>query len=131
MLIAVFNKYDLQNVLEDLYADGIEGVTVTNVVGKGSFGFKDGDGDIADLYEKIKLEIVVSDNENLDKAMECIRANCQDLGKGAGKMWWVSVGGVERIRTGEKDALALSAHKDTSTDKTEGMKTTNEDTPCS
>ena len=43
-----------------------------------------------------------------EKAMEAIRANTQETGHGAGKMWVTPVLEVERIRTGEKDAAALS-----------------------
>ncbi|MEA3513826.1 MAG: P-II family nitrogen regulator [Campylobacterota bacterium] len=112
MIIAVFNQYDLKNVLSDLFENNIEGVTVTDVVGKGSFGLKEADNNPTDFVAKTKLEIVVSDEKNRETAMECIRSNCQDLSRGAGKMWWVPVGGVERIRTGEKDIDALTTQVD-------------------
>ena len=108
MVTAVFNRDNLKDVLDDLFSKNIEGVTVTDVIGKGSFGLKEADNKPTDLYTKIKLEIVVSNEEYREIAMEAIRANCQDLGRGAGKMWWMPVGGVERIRTGEKDRDALT-----------------------
>ena len=43
LVVAVFNQYDLQNVLSDLFENHIEGVTVSHVVGKGSFGLKEAD----------------------------------------------------------------------------------------
>jgi nitrogen regulatory protein P-II 1 len=131
MVIAVFNHYDLQNVLGDLFTNHIEGVTVSQVVGKGSFGLKEGGELPVDLFEKIKVEIVVSNEKNRDVAMECIRANCQDLGRGAGKIWWVNVGGVERIRTGEKDEEALTTQIDKKVPNVPVAYTTAIDTPCS
>ncbi|MDD2698564.1 MAG: P-II family nitrogen regulator [Arcobacteraceae bacterium] len=112
MLIAVFNKYDLEDVLKDLFDNHIEGITVSDVIGKGSFGLKEADNLPTDLFPKVKVEIVVSNETIRETAMECIRANCQDLGRGSGKMWWVNVGGVERIRTGETDAEALTTQID-------------------
>ncbi len=64
--------------------------------------------------------------------MECIRSSCQDLGRGAGKMWWVEVGGVERIRTGEKDAEALTTCVDKKIKNKMNFDTSTAiDTPCS
>jgi len=132
MLIAVFNQYDLKNVLEDLFENNIEGVTVSDVIGKGSFGLKEADNQPTDLVGKVKVEIVVSSKQARETAMECIRSNCQDLGRGAGKMWWLSVGGVERIRTGElnEDALTTQVDKKVSNNMPT-IVTTALDTPCS
>jgi nitrogen regulatory protein PII len=131
MLIAVFNKYDLKNVLEELFENNIEGITVSDVIGKGSFGLKEADNQPTDLFPKVKVEIVVSNEKTLETAKECIRANCQDLGRGAGKMWWVSVGGVERIRTGEQDVDALTTTIDKKISNMPVTVTTALDTPCS
>ncbi len=131
MLIAVFNQYDLKNVLEDLFQNNIEGVTVSDVIGKGSYGLKEADNQPADLVSKVKLEIVVSNEKIRDLAMECIRSNCQDLSRGAGKMWWVSVGGVERIRTGETGIDALTTQIDKKIPNVPIAFTTAIDTPCS
>lgn len=131
MVVAVFNQYDLKNVLEDLFENNIEGVTVSDVIGKGSFGLKEADNQPADLVAKVKLEIVVSDEKHREIAMECIRTNCQDLSRGAGKMWWLDVGGVERIRTGERDAEALTTQIDKKIPNVPIAFTTAIDTPCS
>lgn len=132
MIIAVFNQYDLKNVLEELFENNIEGVTVSDVIGKGSFGLKEADNKPTDLVAKVKLEIVVSNEKSREIAMECIRANCQDLGRGAGKMWWVNVCGVERIRTGETDADALTTQIDKKiSNNIQNIVTTAIDTPCS
>ena len=131
MLIAVFNKYDLKNVLEDLFENDIEGVTVSDVIGKGSYGLKEADNQPTDLFPKVKVELVISNEKTRDTAMECIRANCQDLGRGAGKMWWVPVGGVERIRTGETGVDALTTTVDKKISNMPITVTTAIDTPCS
>lgn len=131
LLVAVFNQYDLKNVLEDLFKNNIEGITVSDVIGKGSFGLKEADNKPTDLVAKVKIEIVVSSEKTRDIAMECIRSNCQDLGRGAGKMWWLDVGGVERIRTGEKDLDALTTTVDKKISNMPTMVTTAIDTPCS
>jgi len=132
MLIAVFNQYDLKNVLEDLFQNNIEGVTVSDVIGKGSFGLKEADNQPTDLVGKVKVEIVISNEKIRETAMECIRSNCQDLGRGAGKMWWIDVGGVERIRTGELNEDALTTQIDKKVlNNMPTMVTTAIDTPCS
>jgi nitrogen regulatory protein PII len=131
MVIAVFNKYDLKNVLYDLFENNIEGVTVSDVIGKGSYGLLEADQQPTDLFPKVKIEIVVSSEDTREIALECIRANCQDLGRGAGKMWWIEVGGVERIRTGETDADALTTTVDKKISNMPTIVTTAIDTPCS
>lgn len=131
MVIAVINQNNLKNSLEDLFTNNIEGVTVSDVIGKGSFGLIEADNQPTDLVAKVKIEIVVSDVEHRETAMECIRSNAHDLGRGAGKMWWVEVGGVERIRTGEKDADALTTQINKKIKNVSSIITTQIDTPCS
>ena len=106
-ITAVFNKANLNDVLHELYESRIEGVTLSEVIGKGGLGFMEASG-ATDLYEKVMAIIVVSNDEYKEKAMEAIRANCQDMGNGAGKMWVTPVLEVERIRTGEKNESALT-----------------------
>ncbi len=107
LLTAIFNKTCLTDVLHELYERKIEGVTVSEVIGKGGLGFVEENGDI-DLDPKIRLDIVLSNDEYLDKAKEAIRSNTQDIGNGAGKMWVIPVLEVERIRTGERNEAALT-----------------------
>jgi len=131
LVTAVINKNNLKNALEDLFANNIEGITVCDVIGKGSYGLKEADNQPTDLVAKVKLEIVVSNIENRDTAMECVRSNAHDLGRGAGKMWWIEVGGVERIRTGEKDKEALTTQINKKIQNVPLITTTHIDTPCS
>lgn len=131
MVMAVVNANNLRSILEDLFANNIEGITVSDVIGKGSFGLIEADNQPTDLAAKVKLEIVVSDIEHREIVMECIRSNAHDLGRGAGKMWWLEVGGVERIRTGEKDSEALTTQINKKISNVSMPITTHIDTPCS
>jgi nitrogen regulatory protein PII len=131
LVMAVVNTNNLRNILEDLFANNIEGITVSDVVGKGSFGLNEADNQPTDLVAKSKLEVVVSDVKHREIVMECIRSNAHDLGRGAGKMWWLEVGGVERIRTGEKDAEALTTQINKKIRNVPSAVTTQIDTPCS
>lgn len=106
-LTAIFNKICLNDVLQDLYERKIEGITVIDVVGKGGIGFIE-EGGSPDLDPKVKIEIILSSDIFKESAKEAIRANTQDLGHGAGKMWVTNILEVERIRTGEKNEAALT-----------------------
>ncbi|MCX6051141.1 MAG: P-II family nitrogen regulator [Campylobacterales bacterium] len=106
-LTAIFNKICLNDVLHDLSERKIEGITVIDVFGKGGIGFIE-EGGTPDLYPKVKIEIILSNDEYKESAKEAIRANTQDLGHGAGKMWVTNILEVERIRTGEKNEAALT-----------------------
>jgi len=106
-LTAIFNKFCLNDVLQDLYDRKIEGITVTDVIGKGGLGFLEESGTM-DLDPKVKIEIILSSDTFKENAKEAIRANTQDIGHGAGKMWITPVLEVERIRTGETNEAALT-----------------------
>jgi len=107
LLTAIFNKSCLNDVLHELYDRKIEGVTVSSVIGKGGLGFIEANGAI-DLDEKVRIDIVVSNETYKESAKEAIRSSSQDLGSGSGKMWVTPVLEVERIRTGEKNEAALT-----------------------
>jgi nitrogen regulatory protein P-II 1 len=126
-ITAVFNRIALPDVLQGLYDERIQGITVTNVAGKGAFGFIE-----SDLDEKVMITIVVSSQLYKEKAMEAIRSNTQDTGHGSGKMWITPVLEVERIRTGEKDAAALSHSNNNKTSQNDTNEFFSaEDTPAS
>lgn len=106
LLTAIFNRSCLTDVLQDLKEHKIEGVTISQVIGKGGLAFID-EGEV-DLDENVRLDIVVSNELFKEAAKESIRSNTRDLGKGSGKMWVTPVLEVERIRTGETNEAALS-----------------------
>jgi nitrogen regulatory protein P-II 1 len=106
-LTAIFNRSCLKDVLQELFERKIEGVTVSSVIGKGGFGFLEEGGSI-DLDEKVRIDIILSNEAYKESAKEAIRANAQDMGHGSGKMWVTPVLEVERIRTGETNEAALT-----------------------
>jgi len=128
-ITAVFNRHCLNDVLRELFDNEIEGVTVMDVIGKGSLGIAE-KNNAPDLFPKVMLLIVVSNNAIKETAMEAIRAHTQDMGHGAGKMWTTPVLEVERIRTGEKDESALTQPIPRATAKTNTFYTA-VDTPSS
>lgn len=106
-LTAIFNRSCLKDVLQELFERKIEGVTVSSVIGKGGIGFIEEGGDI-DLDEKVRVDIILSNELYKELAKEAIRSNAQDTGHGSGKMWVTPVLEVERIRTGETNEAALT-----------------------
>ncbi len=112
LLTAIFNAACLDDVLTDLYKSNIEGVTISDVSGKGDLGIVMEKGRTR-LYKNVRLDIVVSSIEFKELAQEAIRSNIRDFHTGSGKMWVTPVLEVERIRTGERDKAAL-AHSEMS-----------------
>ena len=103
-LTAIFNRSCLKDVLQELFEREIEGVTVSSVIGKGGIGFIEEGGDI-DLDEKVRVDIILSNELYKELAKEAIRSNAQDTGHGSGKMWVTPVLEVERIRTDAKQQM--------------------------
>lgn len=110
LLTAIFNQSCLNDVLLDLKERGIEGVTISHVVGKGGLGFINHEGE-TELDKNIRLDIVISNETFKESAKEAIRANTRALETGSGKMWVTPVLEVERIRTGETNESALAHPK--------------------
>jgi nitrogen regulatory protein P-II 1 len=106
-LTAIFNKACLSDVLQDLFDKKIEGITISDVIGKGGLGFIEEGGE-PELDPKVRVDIVISNDSFKELAKEAIRANTQDTGHGSGKMWVTPVLEVERIRTGEINEAALT-----------------------
>ena len=129
-LTAIFNKSCLNDVLQDLYDRKLEGVTVCDVIGKGGLGFIEENGTM-DLDEKVRIDIIISNDTYKDSAKEAIRSNTQDLGHGSGKMWITPVLEVERIRTGEINEAALTQSHIKNNNKTADNYYTDMDTPSS
>lgn len=100
---SIIDPSALNDVLYGLEEEGIQGVTVSKVLGKGCW-----DGTETELTEKMMVIVIVPNEIYKDRAMEAIRANAQDIEHGSGKIWVTPVVEVERIRTGEKDLDALA-----------------------
>jgi len=107
---AIIKPFKLEEVKENLGLVGIHGMTVTEVKGfgrqKGHTELYRGAEYIVDFLPKVKIEIVVSD-EDLDKAVESIQ-NAAKTGRiGDGKIFVTDLEQVVRIRTGEDGEKAL------------------------
>ncbi len=107
---AIIKPFKLEEVKENLGLIGIHGMTVTEVKGfgrqKGHTELYRGAEYIVDFLPKVKIEIVVSD-EDLDKAVESIQ-NAAKTGRiGDGKIFVTNLEQVVRIRTGEDGEKAL------------------------
>ena len=107
---AIIKPFKLEEVKENLGLIGIHGMTVTEVKGfgrqKGHTELYRGAEYIVDFLPKVKIEIVVSDDD-LDKAVESIQ-NAAKTGRiGDGKIFVTNLEQVVRIRTGEDGEKAL------------------------
>ena len=107
---AIIKPFKIEEVKENLGMIGIHGMTVIEVKGfgrqKGHTELYRGAEYIVDFLPKVKIEIVVSD-EDLDKAVESIQ-NAAKTGRiGDGKIFVINLEQVVRIRTGEDGEKAL------------------------
>ena len=107
---AIIKPFKLEEVKENLGMIGIHGMTVIEVKGfgrqKGHTELYRGAEYIVDFLPKVKIEIVVSD-EDLNKAVESIQ-NAAKTGRiGDGKIFVTDLEQVIRIRTGEDGEKAL------------------------
>jgi nitrogen regulatory protein P-II 1 len=108
---AVIKPFKLDEVKEALVEAGIEGMTVSEVKGygrqQGHSELYRGNEYVIDFIPKVKIEIVVSNEEFANTAIEAIK-NAANTGKiGDGKIFVSDISHVVRIRTGETDADAL------------------------
>jgi nitrogen regulatory protein P-II 1 len=107
---AIIKPFKLDDVKEKLANLGIKGMTVTEVRGfgrqKGHTEIYRGAEYVVDFLPKIKIEVVVSDNQ-LAEVVDAIR-NAAHTGKiGDGKIFVFPIEEVVRIRTGEMGEQAL------------------------
>jgi nitrogen regulatory protein PII len=110
MITAVIRPHKYEEVRDALLKLGIQGITISQVSG---FGRQRGQTEIYRGTEyqtheipKIRLEIAVS-SEILHKALEAIQSVASTGKTGDGKLFVHSLDEVVRIRTGEKDEMAL------------------------
>ena len=108
---AIIKPFKLEDVKEALVEAGIEGMTVSEVKG---YGRQQGHSElyrgaeyVVEFIPKIKLEIVVSNDEYADIAVKAINAAAKTGKIGDGKIFVSSVDSVLRIRTDEENEEAL------------------------
>ena len=110
MIMAVIKPFKLDDVREALSAQGVAGITVTEVKGfgrqKGHTELYRGAEYVVDFLPKVKVEVAVTDDQ-VEAVVEAI-VRAAATGKiGDGKVFVYDLGQVVRIRTGELDADAL------------------------
>ena len=110
LITAIVKPHKLDDIRTALLANGVEGMTVTEVRG---FGRQRGRTEVfrgseynVDFIPKIKVEIVVA-SEVADRIVQAI-TDAAHTGKiGDGKIWRVDVSSLLRVRTGEQGNDAL------------------------
>ncbi|WP_395674114.1 P-II family nitrogen regulator [Phenylobacterium sp.] len=107
---AVIKPFKLDEVKEALQEMGVQGMTVLEAKGygrqKGQTELYRGAEYVVDFLPKIKIEVVVSDDQ-LERAVEAI-SNAARTGRiGDGKIFVSEIIDVVRIRTGENGPAAV------------------------
>ena len=107
---AIIKPFKLDEVKEALQELGVQGMTVIEAKGygrqKGQTELYRGAEYVVDFLPKIKIEVVVADNQ-LDRALEAIAGAARTGRIGDGKIFVIPVEEAIRIRTGEKGADAI------------------------
>jgi nitrogen regulatory protein P-II 1 len=108
---AIIKPFKLDDVKEALVEAGIEGMTISEVKG---YGRQQGHSElyrgaeyVVEFIPKVKIEIVVSSDEYVDKAIEAIVSSAKTGKIGDGKIFVSDISKTIRIRTDEEDEEAL------------------------
>ncbi len=107
---AIIKPFKLDDVKEALSEVGISGITVIEAKGfgrqKGHTELYRGAEYVVDFVPKVKLEVVVEDNQ-AERAVEAIK-NAAHTGRiGDGKIFVSTIDDAIRIRTGETGSEAI------------------------
>ncbi len=107
---AIIKPFKLDEVKEALHDVGVSGITVTEAKGfgrqKGHTELYRGAEYIVDFLPKVRLEVVVDDNQ-VDRVVEAIATAARTGRIGDGKIFVTPVETAIRIRTGERDSDAI------------------------
>ncbi|KGJ88251.1 nitrogen regulatory protein P-II [Thalassotalea sp. ND16A] len=107
---AIIKPFKMDDVREALAEINITGMTVSEVKGfgrqKGHTELYRGAEYMVDFLPKVKLEIVVADDE-VERCVDTIIETAQTGKIGDGKIFVTNVERVIRIRTGEEDEAAI------------------------
>jgi len=108
---AIIKPFKLEEVKDALVEAGIEGMTVSEVKG---YGRQQGHSElyrgaeyVVEFIPKVKIEIIVSNTEYLNKAIEAIQEHAKTGKIGDGKIFVSDISKTIRIRTDEEDEEAL------------------------
>lgn len=109
-IVAIIKPFRLDDVREALSELGVAGMTVSEAKGfgrqKGHTELYRGAEYVVDFLPKLKLEIVVADDQ-VDACIDAITDSARTDKIGDGKIFVFPVDTVVRIRTGERDAQAI------------------------
>lgn len=110
LITAIIKPFKLDDVKDALKANGITGITVSEVRGFGRQGghtetYRGAEYQI-DFVPKVQVSIVLDDDQ-VDAAVDSIAGAARTEKIGDGKIWVTSVDRVVRIRTGEEGADAV------------------------
>ena len=110
LVTAVVAPHKWDDVREALEAQGVTGMTVCEVSGYGrqkghTEVYRGAEYDIA-LVPKVRIEIVVDDGDTEAVTDAIVRAAATGQ-IGDGKVWVAPVESVVRVRTGDRDELAI------------------------
>ncbi|TDJ49899.1 MAG: P-II family nitrogen regulator [Nitrospina sp.] len=107
---AIIKPFKLDEVKDQLNEIGIKGITVTEVKGfgrqKGHTELYRGAEYVVDFLPKIKLEIIISDDQ-LEDVINAIMKSAQTGRIGDGKIFVTELQDTIRIRTGERGEEAI------------------------
>jgi len=108
---AIIKPFKLEDVKDALVEVGIEGMTVSEVKG---YGRQQGHSElyrgaeyVVEFIPKVKIEIVVSTDDYVNKAIEAIITAAKTGKIGDGKIFVSDISKTIRIRTEEEDEEAL------------------------
>ena len=108
---AIIKPFKLEEVKEALVEAGIDSMTVSEVKG---YGRQQGHSElyrgaeyIVEFIPKVKIEIVVSNEDFANRAVEAISTYAKTGKIGDGKIFVSTIDRVVRIRTDEEDEEAL------------------------
>jgi nitrogen regulatory protein P-II 1 len=116
LITAIVRPEKLDELILALIAQGVRGVTVTDVRGFGQqYGQRAGavtraagraNGHMAVLLPKVRLDLVVLDDD-AETIVEAIAKHARTETIGDGKIWVTPIDSALRVRTGERDRAAV------------------------
>ena len=111
LITAIVKPFKLEEVKDALKGAGITGITVSEAKG---FGRQGGHTELyrgaeytVDFLPKVRIEIVVADQEEVDRVVGVLAQAARTDKIGDGKVWVTNVESLLRIRTGEQGEDAI------------------------
>ena len=110
LITAIVKPFKLDEVKEALKAEGIQGMTVSEVQG---FGRQRGHTEVyrgaeytVDFVPKVRIEVVADDGD-VGRIVDAVVAAARTDKIGDGKVWVTPVESITRVRTGEMGTDAI------------------------